>query len=104
MALWNELQAVVEGERYSGLFAKIVNPIRDYRFSRKLRKVFGDVVEKPTVEDIISLIPIVQCKFYEVKQTELVSEIDALEKTLNNCDASAMMKQLQESGLYELHS
>ena len=68
MALWNELQAVVEGERYSGLFAKIVNAIRDYRLSRKLRKVFGDVVEKPTVEDIISLIPIVQCSFYEVKQ------------------------------------
>lgn len=104
MALWNELQAVIEGERYSGLFAKIVNAIRDYRFSRKLRKVFGDVVEKPTVEDIISLIPIVQCKFYEVKQTELVSEIDALEKTLNNCDASAMMKQLQEDSMCYLHN
>lgn len=104
MALWNELQAVVEGERYSGLFAKIINAIRDYRFSRKLRKVFGDIVEKPTVEDIISLIPIVQCKFYEVKQAELVSEIDALEKTLNNCDASAMMKRLQTDSMYYLHN
>ena len=104
MALWNELQAVVEGERYSGLFAKIINAIRDYRFSRKLRKVFGDIVEKPTVEDIISLIPIVQCKFYEVKQTELVVEIDALEKTLNNCKASAMMKQLQEDSMCYLHN
>ena len=104
MALWNELQAVVEGERYSGLFAKIINAIRDYRFSRKLRKVFGDIVEKPTVEDIISLIPIVQCKFYEVKRAELVSEIDALEKTLNNCDASAMMKRLQTDSMYYLHN
>ena len=104
MTLWNDLQAVIDGVRYSGIFAKIVNAIRDYRFSRKLRRVFSGIVEKPTVEDIISLIPIVQCKFYEVKQTELVSEIDALEKALKNCDASAMMRQLQEDSMCYLRN
>ena len=104
MTLWNELQAVVEGERYSGVFAKIVNAIRDYRLRRKLRRLFSDFVEKPTIEDIISLIPIVQRKFYEVKQSELVDEIANLEKELSSCDALAMMKHLQEDSMCYLRN
>ncbi len=104
MTLWNDLQAVVEGERYAGLFAKIVNAIRDYRFRRNLRKIFRGVAEKPTIEDIISLIPTVQRKFYEVKHTELVDEIASLERALSSCNASVMMKQLQEQSMCYLRN
>ncbi len=99
MALWNELQAVVEGVKYSGIFAKLVNVIRDYRFRRKLNKVFNGVAEKSTIEDIVLLIPIVQRKFYEVKHLELVDEIASLERALSSCDTSAMMKRLQEDSM-----
>ena len=104
MMLWNELQAVVEGERYSGIFAKLVNAIRDYRFRRRLRKLFSGVADKPTTEDIVSLIPIVQRKFYEVKYLELVDEIASLERALSSCNASAMMKQLQEQSMCYLRN
>ena len=104
MTLWNELQTVVEGERYSGLFAKITNAIRDYRFRRRLHKIFSGVANKPTLNDIASLIPIVQRKFYEVKHSELVDEIASLEHTLSSCDASAMMKQLQEQSMCYLRN
>ncbi len=104
MTLWNELQAVVEGVRYSGIFAKIVNAIRDYRFRRRLNKVFNGVANKPTLDDIVSLIPIVQRKFYEVKHNELVDEIASLERVLSSCDASAMMKQLQDQSMCYLRN
>ena len=104
MTLWNELQAVVEGVRYSGIFAKIVNAIRDYRFRRRLHKIFSGVADKPTLNDIASLIPIVQRKFYEVKHSELVNEIASLERALSSCDASAMMKQLQEQSMCYLRN
>ena len=104
MTLWNELQAVVEGERYSWLFAKIVNAIRDYRLRRKLRRLFSNLVEKPTIEDIISLIPIVQRKFYKIKQSELADEIANLEKALLSHDASDMMNHLQEDSMCYLRN
>ena len=104
MTLWNELQAVVEGVRYSGIFSKIVNAIRDYRLRRRLHKIFSGVADKPTLNDIASLIPIVQRKFYEVKHSELVDEIASLERTLSSCDASAMMKQLQEQSMCYLRN
>ncbi len=104
MTLWNELQAVVEGVRYSGIFAKLVNAIRDYRFRRRLHKVFSGVTDKPTLNDIVLLIPIVQRKFYEVKHSELVDETASLERALSSCDASAMMKQLQEQSMCYLRN
>ena len=104
MTLWNELQAVVEGVRYSGIFAKLVNAIRDYRFNRKLHKVFSGVADKPTLNDIVSFIPIVQRKFYKVKHSELVDEVASLERALSSCDASAMMKQLQEQSMCYLRN
>nr|MBQ5604713.1 AAA family ATPase [Bacteroidales bacterium] len=104
ITLWNELQAVVEGVRYSGIFAKIVNAIRDYRFRRKLHKIFTGVADKPTLDDIASLIPVVQRKFYEVRHSELVGEIASLERALSSCDASAMMKQLQEQSMCYLRN
>ena len=104
MTLWNDLQAVVEGVKYSGIFAKLVNAIRDYRFRRKLHKFFSGVADKSTVNNIASLIPIVQRKFYEVKHSELVNEIASLERALSSCDASAMMKQLQEQSMCYLRN
>lgn len=104
MALWNELQAIIEGVCYSGIFAKIVNAIRDYRLRKRLHKLFSGLAERPSLEDIAMLIPVVQRKFYEVKQTELVSKIDSLEKALNNCDASTMMKQLQKDSMCYLRN
>ena len=104
MTLWNELQAVVEGIKYSGIFAKLVNAIRDYRFNRKLHKAFSGVADKPTLNDIASLIPVVQRQFYEVKHSELVEEIASLERALSSCDALAMMKQLQEQSMCYLRN
>ena len=104
MTLWNELQTVVEGVRYSGILAKLVNAIRDYRFRRRLHKVFSGVADKPTLADIALLIPIVQRKFYEVKHSELVDEIASLERALSSCGASAMMKQLQEQSMCYLRN
>ena len=104
MTLWNELQAVVEGVKYAGIFAKIVNAIRDYRFRRILHKAFSGVADKPTLNDIASLIPIVQRKFYEVKHSELVDEIASLERALSLCDASAMMTHLQEQSMCYLRN
>ncbi|MBO7202736.1 MAG: DUF2726 domain-containing protein [Paludibacteraceae bacterium] len=104
MTLWNELQAVVEGVRYSGIFAKIVNAICDYRFRHRMHKVFSGIADKPTLNEIASLIPIVQRKFYEVKYSELVNEIASLERTLSSCDASSMMKQLQEQSMCYLRN
>ncbi len=104
MELWNELQTVIEGVRYSGFFAKFVNAIRDYWFRRKLRKIFNGVTNKPTLNDIASLIPIVQHKFYEAKYLELVDEIASLERELLSCDATTMMKQLQEQSMCYLRN
>ena len=104
MTLWNELQAVIEGVRYSGIFAKIVNAIRDYRLRKKLHRLFSGLAKQPSLEDIAMLIPIVQRKFYEVKQSELVAEIANLEQALSSCDASAMMRQLQEDSMYYLRN
>ena len=104
MTLWNELQAVIEGVRYSGIFAKIVNAIRDYRLRKRLHRLFSGLAKQPSLEDIAMLIPIVQRKFYEVKQSELVAEITNLEQDLSSCDASAMMKQLQEDSMCYLHN
>lgn len=104
MTLWNELQTVVEGERYSGIFAKLVNAIRDYWFRQKLRRLFNGIVNEPKSEDIILLIPIVQHKFYKVKHLELVDEIASLEKALSSCDASAMMKRLQDNSMCYLRN
>ena len=104
MTLWNELQAVVEGVKYSGIFAKIVNAIRDYRLRRRLHKIFSGVTNKPTLDEIASLITVVQRKFYEVKHSELVDEIASLERALSSCDASAMMKQLQEQSMCYLRN
>ena len=96
MMLWNELQAIIENLRNSGFFAKIINAIRDYKIHKRLRKLFRNLSKWPSFEDIATLIPIVQQKFYEAKQLELVAEITDLESTLSSCDALAMMKQLQE--------
>ena len=104
MTLWNELQAVIEGVRYSGIFAKIVNAIRDYRLRKKLHRLFSGLAKQPSLEDIAMLIPIVQRKFYEVKQSELVAEIANLEQALSSCDASAMMRQLQEDSMCYLRN
>ena len=104
MTLWNELQAVVEGVRYSGIFAKLVNVIRDYRFNRKLHKAFSGVADKPTLDEVASLIPIVQRKYYEVKYPELVAEIAELESFLSSCNTAAMMMQLQEQSMCYLRN
>ena len=104
MTLWNELQAFIEGVRYSGVFAKIVNAIRDYRLRRRLDKLFSGLKKQPSLEDIVTLISIVQHKFYEVKQTELVREIETLENALNNCGASVRMKRLQEESMCYLRN
>lgn len=104
LTLWNELQAVVEGVRYSGIFAKLVNAIRDYRLRHRLQKIFSGVADKPTMNDIALLIPIVQRKYYEVKHSELVDEITSLERALSSCDASAMMEQLQEQSMCYLRN
>ena len=99
MALWNELQAVIEGERYSGIFAKIVNAIKDYRFRKMLKRNFSGVAEKLTDNDVVVIISVIQREFYEVKYAELVEEIDSLERTLASCDAAAMMQRLQEDSM-----
>ena len=99
MALWNELQAVIEGERYSGIFAKIVNAIRGYRFRKMLKRNFRGIAGKPTENEIVALISVVQHEFYMVKCAELVAEIESLERALNSCDATAMMKRLQEDSM-----
>ena len=104
MELWNELQTVIEGMRYSGIFAKLINAIRDYIFRRRLQKIFSGIADKPTLNDIASLIPIVQRKFYEVKNSELATEIASLERALSSCDASAMMKELQELSMCYLRN
>ena len=104
MTLWNELQALVEGVRYSGIFAKIVNAIRNYRFRCRLHKIFNGVADKPTLDEIASLIPIVQRKYYEVKYSELVAEIAELESFLSSCNTAAMMKQLQEQSMCYLRN
>ena len=104
MTLWNELQAVVEGIKYSGIFAKLVNAIRDYRFNRKLHKAFSGVADKLTLDEVASLIPIVQRKYYEVKYPELVAEIAELESFLSSCNTAAMMKQLQEQSMCYLRN
>lgn len=104
MALWNELEAIIENVRYSGFFAKIVNAIRDYRLHRRLHTLFSGLAKKLSLEDIASLIPIIQNKFYEAKESELVTEIANLEQALSSCDASAMMRQLQEDSMCYLRN
>lgn len=104
MALWNELQAVVESKRYSGVLAGLVNAIRDYRLRRKLQKMFAGFDHKPSRQDIVYLIPVVQYRFYAVKQEELTAEIESLERTLTACDAESMMKRLQQDSLCYLRN
>ena len=104
MVLWNELEAIIEGVRYLGIFAKIVNAIRDYKLRKKLHRLFSGLAEHPSLEDITSLIPIVQRKYYEVKQYELVAEIANLEHILSLCDALAMMKHLQADSMRYLRN
>ena len=104
MVLWNEIQAVVEGERYTGVFAKIVNAILDYRFKHKLQKVFSGVANMKTLDNVASLLPIVQLKFYEVKHAELIAEIASLEQGLSLCDATVIMTQLQEQSMCYLRN
>lgn len=104
MALWNELQVVVENKRYSGIFAGIVNAIRDYRLRRKLQRLFSGLDHKPSRQDIVSLIPIVQYRFYAVKEEELMAEIESLEHILTTCNAESIMKRLQQDSLCYLRN
>ncbi len=104
MNLWNELQAIVEGIRYSGLFAKLINAFRDFWFNRKLRGIFVGISKKPSLEEIATFIPVIQHQFYKVKLKELVSEINSLEQSLASCDAKQMMKQLQEESMCYLRN
>lgn len=104
MTLWNELQAAVESKRYSGIFARLVHVIKDYRLNRKLHKTFEGTDHKPSRQDIIDLIPVVQYRFYTAKQNELTAEIESLECTLAACDAPSMIKRLQNDSLCYLRN
>lgn len=99
MALWNELQAAAESLRYSGIFAGLVNAIRDYRLGRKLHKTFEGIADKFSRQNIVDLIPVVQYRFYAVRQSELTAEIESLDDVLATCDAASMMKRLQNDSL-----
>ncbi len=104
MELWNELQSAVERTRYSGIFAKWINAFRDYWFNRKLHKIFAGIPKKTSLEDITTLIPIIQHQFYETKESELTDEINALEQDLASCNARQMMKQLQKDSMCYLRN
>ncbi len=104
MELWNELESVVEGIRYSGIFAKWVNAFLDYWLNRRLYKTFVGVPKKLSLEEIATLIPVIQHQFYEVKLSELIDEINSLENTLVSCDAKQMMKQLKEEAMCYLRN
>lgn len=104
MELWNELQAVVEGTSYSGLFAKWVNIFIDYWLKRKLHKAFVNIPKELTLESITTLIPFIQHQFYEVKLSELFDEINSLDQSLASCDAAQMMKKLQENSMCYLRN
>ncbi len=104
MNLWNELERLAEGQRYSGIFAKVVNVIRDYLKNRRLHKIFNGIADKPSVEDIVTLIPIIQHQFYITKTKELNDEIVSLEKSLSMCDAERTMRHLQEDSMMYLRN
>ena len=74
MTLWHELQEISERERYSGIFARVVNAIRVFKLRRRLNKDFFGIAQRVVFDDVPKFIPIVQHKFYEVKQTELIAE------------------------------
>lgn len=99
MSIWNELQAAAESVRYSGLFAGLVNAVRDYRLNRKLHRMFSGIGGKQSRQAIPTLIPIVQYAFYAAKHDELVSETESLERALETCDAELMMERLQNDSL-----
>ena len=99
MTLWHELQEISERESYSGIFARVVNAIRVFRLRRRLNKDFFGIAQRVVFDDVPKFIPIVQHKFYEVKQTELIAEIDCLEKALVTCNASDMVEQLQKDSM-----
>lgn len=104
ITLWNELQSTAESERYSGIFVRLVNVIKNYRLNRKLHKTFEGTDHKPSRQDIIDLIPVVQYRFYAAKQNELTAEIESLECTLAACDAASIMKRLQNDSLCYLQN
>ena len=99
MTLWHELQEISEREKYSGIFARVVNAIRVFRLRRRLNKDFFGIAQRVVFDDVPKFILIVQHKFYEVKQTELIAEIDRLEKALVTCNASDMVEQLQKDSM-----
>ena len=104
LSIWNKLEEVADGVKYSGFFSNLVNAIRDFIFNYKIHRYFGGVADKPTLDDIISLIPIVQRAYYEEKYPELIAEITKLEEFLSLCDTSAMVKSLQEESICYLHN
>ncbi len=104
MTLWNELQSVVEGVRYEGLFSTLVNKIRDYFFRIKIHRAFTGVAKRLSSEDILSLITFIQHQFYVVKTVELQEEINLLENALDSCNASQMMKRLQDDSMCYLRN
>lgn len=97
--LWCDLQEFAQRERYSGIFAGIINAIRDYRYKCKICRIFKEIDHKFRLEDIVSYIHIVQYNFYLVKYAELVSEIESLELFLSSCNSSVIMERLKENSM-----
>lgn len=99
MELWQMLQDIVEKDRYSGIFSKLYNAIKNYFLSRRLHKIFSGISHIVSMQDITFLIPIIQQQFYTIKQKELMTEITKLEKTLASVEAEKIMQKLQNQSM-----
>lgn len=102
--LWSKLQATIEKEKYTGFCANWVNSVRHYVLVSKLKRIFRGITSEFTWRDIEKLIPIVQHTFYVTKHAELVDEMSLLEQKLSQCNASQMMKSLQEGSMLYLRN
>lgn len=104
MMLWLELQDLVEKKRYTGIFAKLYNTVKNHLLNRKLHKVFTGIATITSPQDIMDLIPVVQQQFYTTKQAELKALIADLEQALSACNAGQMMQQLQCDSMHYLRN
>ena len=103
LMLWNELQAAVEWQP-SGIFDRWREAVRWILLKRRIRRLFDGFSSLPERQDLQRLIPLLQRSYYQVRQEELTTEIDQIEKQLATSDAPAMVARLSDDSMRYLHS